>query len=102
MMSTQSTFMPPSRVSLTLVFAMIASLAAMPSRAQWAVVDAPAIVQLIHEVQAMEEQYRRAKPADASEAGAHDMTGDRGMERLLGGVSRITCRRLGLSCRLLM
>jgi len=89
MMSTQSTFMPPSRVSLTLVFAMIASLAAMPSRAQWAVVDAPAIVQLIHEVQAMEEQVQTARnQLTQAKQALTTMTGDRGMERLLGGVSR--------------
>jgi type IV secretion system protein VirB5 len=89
MMLTQSTFTPFFRVLLTLVFGVIASLAAMPSRAQWAVVDAPAIVQLIQQVQAMEEQVQTARnQLTQAKQALTTMTGDRGMEWLLGGVSR--------------
>jgi type IV secretion system protein VirB5 len=68
----------------------IASLAAAPaSRAQWAVVDAPAIVQLIQEVQTTAQQLQTAKDQllQAKQA-LQTMTGDRGMEQLLSGTSR--------------
>src|SRR5580700_1705648 len=61
----------------------IASLAAAPAAwAQWAVVDAPAIVQLIQEVQTAKDQLLQAKQA------LQTMTGDRGMEQLLSGTVR--------------
>jgi type IV secretion system protein VirB5 len=66
------------------------SMSAMPSaRAQWAVVDAPAIVQLIQEVQTMEQQLQttRDQLAQAKQA-LQTMTGGRGMQRLLGGTPR--------------
>lgn len=68
----------------------IASLAAAPSAwAQWAVVDAPAIVQLIQEVQTTAQQLQTAKAQllQAQQA-LQTMTGDRGMEQLLGGTVR--------------
>jgi type IV secretion system protein VirB5 len=60
-----------------------------PARAQWAVVDAPAIVQLIQEVQTMgqELQTARAQLTQAKLA-LQTMTGDRGMELLLSGTVR--------------
>jgi type IV secretion system protein VirB5 len=68
----------------------IASLAATPAAwAQWAVVDAPAIVQLIQEVQTTAQQLQtaRAQLLQAQQA-LQTMTGDRGMEQLLGGTVR--------------
>lgn len=60
-----------------------------PARAQWAVVDAPAIVQLIQEVQTMAQQLATAKAQllQAQQA-LQTMTGDRGMELLLSGTVR--------------
>jgi hypothetical protein len=40
---------------------LMACLAAPAARAQWAVVDAPAIVQLIQEVQTMQQQLAAAR-----------------------------------------
>jgi type IV secretion system protein VirB5 len=68
----------------------IASFAAAPAAwAQWAVVDAPAIVQLIQEVQTTAQQLQTAKDQllQAKQA-LQTMTGDRGMEQLLSGTVR--------------
>jgi type IV secretion system protein VirB5 len=68
----------------------IASLAVTPAAwAQWAVVDAPAIVQLIQEVQTTAQQLQtaRAQLLQAQQA-LQTMTGDRGMEQLLSGTAR--------------
>jgi type IV secretion system protein VirB5 len=68
----------------------IASFAVAPaSWAQWAVVDAPAIVQLIQEVQTTAQQLQTAKAQllQAQQA-LQTMTGDRGMEQLLSGTVR--------------
>jgi type IV secretion system protein VirB5 len=61
----------------------------LPARAQWAVVDAPAIVQLIQEVQTMEQELQTARDqlSQAKQA-LQTMTGDRGMELLLSGTPR--------------
>lgn len=60
-----------------------------PASAQWAVVDAPAIAQLIQEVQTMQQQLQvtKAQLLQAKQA-LQSMTGDRGMEQLLSGTSR--------------
>jgi len=60
-----------------------------PAKAQWAVVDAPAIVQLIHQVQTMEQELQttRAQLTQAQQALA-TMTGARGMQFLLNGTTR--------------
>ena len=66
------------------------AIAVVPSaRAQWAVIDAPAIVQLIQEVQTMAQQLATAKSQllQAQQA-LQTMTGDRGMEFLLSGTLR--------------
>ncbi len=68
----------------------IASLAAASAaRAQWAVVDAPAIVQLIQEVQTTAQQLQTAKAQllQAQQA-LQTMTGNRGMEQLLSATVR--------------
>src|SRR5258708_9235267 len=69
---------------------LIASFAAAPAAwAQWAVVEAPAIVQLIQEVQTTAQQLQTAKDQllQARQA-LQTMTGDRGMEQLLKGTVR--------------
>lgn len=69
---------------------LIASIAGIPiARAQWAVIDAPAIVQLIQEVQTTAQQLATAKDQllQAKQA-LQTMTGDRGMEQLLSGTIR--------------
>jgi type IV secretion system protein VirB5 len=79
------------RRSLNAVLAVLLMSAAVmnPARAQWAVIDAPAIVQLIQEVQTLEQQLQTARDqlTQAKQA-LQTMTGDRGMERLLSSVSR--------------
>jgi type IV secretion system protein VirB5 len=68
----------------------IASLAAAPAAwAQWAVVDAPAIVQLIQEVQTTAQQLQtaRAQLLQTQQA-LQTMTGSRGMQQLLSGTVR--------------
>ena len=67
----------------------ILAAAAPPASAQWAVVDAPAIAQLIQEVQTMQHQLQVAQVQllEAKQA-LQSMTGDRGMEQLLSGTSR--------------
>lgn len=72
------------------VACFIASLALAPTAwAQWAVVDAPAIIQLIQEVQTTAQQLQTAKEQllQAKQA-LQTMTGDRSMELLLGGTVR--------------
>jgi type IV secretion system protein VirB5 len=69
---------------------LVACFAGAPAaHAQWAVIDAPAIVQLIQEVQTMAQQLATAKDQllQAKQA-LQTMTGDRGMEQLLGGAVR--------------
>jgi type IV secretion system protein VirB5 len=60
-----------------------------PARAQWAVVDAPAIIQLIQQVANAEQQLATARNqlVQAQQA-LQTMTGGRGMEQLLGGTVR--------------
>lgn len=73
-----------------LAVCLIASFAAAPAAwAQWAVVDAPAIVQLIQEVQTTAQQLQTAKDQlfQARQA-LQTMTGDRGMAQLLRGTVR--------------
>jgi type IV secretion system protein VirB5 len=66
------------------------SIAIAPAaRAQWAVIDVPAIVQLIQEVQTMQQQLATARQQlQSSQQSLQAMTGDRGMTRLLAGVTR--------------
>ena len=63
--------------------------AASPASAQWAVVDAPATVQLIQEVKEMEKEVQTAESQlNQAKQTLATMTGDRGMERLLSGITR--------------
>jgi type IV secretion system protein VirB5 len=69
---------------------LIVSMAFMPTaRAQWAVVDAPAIVQLIQEVEDLEQMISTARSQlDQAKQALSTMTGNRGMELLLSGTVR--------------
>jgi type IV secretion system protein VirB5 len=68
---------------------LLASAVTLPAQAQWAVIDAPAIVQLIQEVQTMEQEVQTARDqlSQAKDA-LQTMTGGRGMELLLNGTAR--------------
>src|SRR5450631_4056260 len=79
------TFISRGLIASILVFFAVSE----PARAQWAVVDAPAVAQLIQEVKTMEQELQTAQDqlTQARQA-LQTMTGDRGMELLLGGVSR--------------
>jgi type IV secretion system protein VirB5 len=72
-----------------IILVVLVSAMAAPASAQWAVVDAPAIIQLIQEVKEMEQEVQTAESqlSQAKQALA-TMTGDRGMELLLSGVTR--------------
>src|SRR5271170_2645795 len=72
------------KISASLAIVVTSIVAIAPARAQWAVVDAPAIVQLIQEVQTAAQQLATARNQllQAQQA-LQTMTGDRGMEQLL-------------------
>src|ERR1700679_1421918 len=73
-----------------LPIAFLAAMLEVPTaHAQWAVVDAPAIVQLIKEVQTTAQQLATAKnQLLQAEQALQTMTGDRGMEQLFSGTNR--------------
>lgn len=77
------------RSTLFLACVSLSILAVQPVRAQWAVVDAPAIVQLIQEVETAAQQLATARnQLLQAKQELQTMTGDRGMEQLLGGTNR--------------
>ena len=69
---------------------LVASIAIAPAaRAQWAVIDVPAIAQLVQEVQTMQQQLATARAQlQSAQQALQVMTGGRGMERLLAGTPR--------------
>lgn len=69
---------------------LAASIAIVPAaQAQWAVVDAPAIVQLIQQVKNLEKQLTIAtNQLQSTQQTLQAMTGDRGMAQLQGGTTR--------------
>jgi type IV secretion system protein VirB5 len=69
---------------------LVVSMACVSSaHAQWAVVDVPATVQLIQEVEDMEQMISTARnQLDQAKQTLSTMTGDRGMELLLNGTVR--------------
>jgi type IV secretion system protein VirB5 len=77
------------RVSFSLACLLTAITAVPTAQAQWAVIDAPAIVQLIQQVQNAEQQLATARNQllQAQQA-LQTMTGSRGMEQLLSGTVR--------------
>jgi type IV secretion system protein VirB5 len=81
--------MATSKVRFTLA-CLIASIAMMPTaRAQLAVIDVPAIVQLLKEVQTTEQQLAVAgNQLLSAQQTLQAMTGNRGMAQLLSGTTR--------------
>jgi type IV secretion system protein VirB5 len=77
------------KVFLPIAFLAASMMGVRTARAQWAVIDAPAIVQLIQEVQTTAQALATAKDQllQARQA-LQTMTGDRGMEQLLSGTTR--------------
>jgi type IV secretion system protein VirB5 len=73
-----------------LLVCLLTSIAAAPAaRAQWAVIDVPAIAQLIQEVQTMQQQLATARSQlQSTEQALQAMTGSRGMQTLLSGTTR--------------
>lgn len=73
-----------------LAVCLLASIAIAPAaRAQWAVIDVPAIAQLIQEVQTMQQQLATARnQLQSAQQALQAMTGSRGMQTLLSGVTR--------------
>jgi type IV secretion system protein VirB5 len=79
----------PRRHRRFTAFLLFSLIAASTARAQWAVVDAPAIAQLVQEVQAMQQQIATARlQLQSAEQSFHAITGDRGMALLQPGASR--------------
>jgi type IV secretion system protein VirB5 len=74
---------------LPLACLIVSLVAASGARAQMAVVDAPAIAQLVQEFQTMRQQLQTAQAQllQAKQA-LQSMTGNRGMEQLLAGTTR--------------
>lgn len=77
------------KVRLCLLYLVAASAMLPAARAQWAVIDAPALVQLIQQVETTEQQLAtaRAQLLQAQQA-LQTTTGARGMETLLIGTVR--------------
>jgi type IV secretion system protein VirB5 len=77
------------KLCLPIAFLGASILGVPTARAQWAVIDAPAIVQLIQEVETTAQQLATAKDQllQAKQA-LQTMTGDRGMQQLLSGTNR--------------
>lgn len=73
-----------------MLVSLILSVAVAPcARAQWSVIDIPAIAQLVQQVQTMQQQLQTAQgQLQQAQAALQSMSGGRGMERLLGGTVR--------------
>jgi type IV secretion system protein VirB5 len=79
-----------TRNSCLAAVCLVASMTIGPAaRAQWAVIDVPAIAQLVQEVQTMQQQLDTARnQLQSAQQALQAMTGDRGMQLLLSGVTR--------------
>jgi type IV secretion system protein VirB5 len=77
------------RVRAAALATLLLTLAAPHAHAQFAVIDVASVAQLLNEVQTLAQQVQTAQ-AQLSQAQAEfkAMTGDRGMEQLLGGINR--------------
>jgi type IV secretion system protein VirB5 len=73
-----------------LVMCLLALIAAAPAaKAQWAVIDAPAIAQLIQEVQTTQQQLATARSQlQSTQQALQAMTGNRGMQNLQSSTTR--------------
>jgi type IV secretion system protein VirB5 len=87
--SSKESFMTIRSIQSVVAILIVSIAFASTARAQWAVVDAPAIVQLIQEVADLEEVIATARnQLQQAQQALQTMTGDRGMEMLLGGTVR--------------
>jgi type IV secretion system protein VirB5 len=87
--SSKESFMKIRGIHSVLVILILSIASVSTARAQWAVVDAPAIVQLIQEVEDLEEVIATARnQLQQAKQALQTMTGDRGMEMLLSGTVR--------------
>jgi type IV secretion system protein VirB5 len=78
-----------TKISVFSVIVALVAAAPAPARAQWAVIDAPAIVQLVQQVQTMEQAVQTARDQlSQARLTLKTMTGDRGMGLLLRGTPR--------------
>jgi type IV secretion system protein VirB5 len=77
------------KIHLTAI-CLVTSIAIAPAaQAQWAVVDAPALVQLIQQVKSMQQQLEMAaNQLQSTQQALQAITGSRGMAGLLGGTNR--------------
>jgi type IV secretion system protein VirB5 len=78
-----------TKIFVCFVVIILTATTPAPVRAQWAVIDAPAIVQLVQQVKTLEQAVQTARDqlSQARES-LKTMTGDRGMQLLLRGTSR--------------
>jgi type IV secretion system protein VirB5 len=80
--------MSPIRISMSIA-ALTLMAVAPTAQAQFAVIDVAAVTQLVTEVQNLEQALTVAREHLAeAQAELRSMTGNRGMEQLLGGVNR--------------
>jgi type IV secretion system protein VirB5 len=78
-----------ARLSHLVVPLALLGMAAVPARAQWAVVDQSAIVQLVQQVATMKQQLQTAQnQLTQAQQALKTMTGDRGMAALVSGTPR--------------
>ncbi len=77
------------RISQCLALSVMLTVMMRPAKAQWAVVDARAITQLVQQVKTMEQQLNTARDQlSQAQTELQSMTGSRGMQLLLNGTAR--------------
>jgi type IV secretion system protein VirB5 len=77
------------RISQCLALSVTLTAIMQPAKAQWAVVDARAITQLVQQVKTMEQQLNTARDQlSQAQTELQSMTGGRGMQLLLNGTAR--------------
>jgi len=77
------------RISQCLALSVMLTVLMQPAKAQWAVVDARAITQLVQQVKTMEQQLNTARDQlSQAQTELQSMTGSRGMQLLLNGTVR--------------
>jgi type IV secretion system protein VirB5 len=81
--------MPTRNFRISAMCLAVSAAIAPAARAQWAVVDAPALVQLIQQAQSMQQQLAiAANQLQSMQQAVQAITGSRGMAGLLGGTNR--------------
>jgi len=78
-----------SRKKKSVVWFLLSVCAALPARAQWAVIDVQAIARLAQQIQTMEQQLQTARSQlSQAQQSFNSLTGTRGMQYLLSGIDR--------------